>query len=495
MSLLLSEHLPLIASAPGGIQKLRSLILELAVLGKLHHNGPNCKDEAWKTGLFSDFFTLEYGDNLPAPKRSGTGEYPVYGSNGVVGTHSECRVTAPCIVVGRKGSAGALNCCRESGCWVTDVAYYCVPPASIDLDFTLTLFQTLGLDQLGKGIKPGLSRSEAYSLSVAIPPINEQLCIVAKVGELMAICDRLESEQNDSATAHTQLIETLLGTLTHSCDTADFETNWQRIAKHFDTLFTTEASIDALQKLILQLAVTGKLVSQDPMDEPASELLTRINAIKINHPSNSSKRKAKATKSSSASTSPYSLPTGWVWAPLSDLTQVLNGRAYSKAELLDSGTPVLRVGNLFTSNQWYYSNLNLGPDKYCDAGDLIYSWSASFGPFIWPGPKVIYHYHIWKLTLFDETSFSKAYFYKYLLEKTAAIKAAGHGVSMIHMTKEKMEKLPVPVPPIAEQQRIVAKVDELMAVCDRLKAQISASKRNQTLLAGSLISAALSIAA
>src|SRR5262245_37529073 len=72
---------------------------------------------------------------------------------------------------------------------------------------------------------------------------------------------------------------------------------------------------------------------------------------------------------------------------LSELVAVLNGRAYSKNELLDAGTPVLRVGNLFTSDKWYYSDLSLDDDKYCDNGDLIFAWSASFGPFIWNGRK------------------------------------------------------------------------------------------------------------
>ncbi|MBL0284909.1 MAG: restriction endonuclease subunit S [Zoogloea sp.] len=243
------------------------------------------------------------------------------------------------------------------------------------------------------------------------------------------------------------------------------------LSEHLPLLASAPGGIQKLRGLILELAVRGRLVPQDPSDEPASELLKRIALSRAALNEASPRKRGKQVRAAEDNDWPFSIPDGWEWTSLSNLTRVLNGRAYSKEELLDAGTPVLRVGNLFTSNHWYYSDLELEPEKYCNKGDLIYSWSASFGPFIWNGPKVIYHYHIWKLSLFDETSYSKDFLYKFLLEKTAEIKAAGHGVSMVHMTKEKMEKLPVPVPPLAEQHRIVAKIDELMALCDQLEAE------------------------
>jgi len=229
--------------------------------------------------------------------------------------------------------------------------------------------------------------------------------------------------------------------------------------------------IKKLRELILELAVRGKLVPQDPSDEPASELLKRIAEEKARLVAEGKIKKQKALSERDAEDPAFELPVGWAWARLADVVNVLNGRAYKKEELLDAGTPVLRVGNLFTSNHWYYSTLTLEEDKYCNPGDLLFAWSASFGPFIWHGERSIYHYHIWKLDFYAKGQLSKHYLYNYLLEQTQDIKAAGHGVSMVHMTKEKMEKLVVPVPPLAEQHRIVAKVDELMALCDRLEAQ------------------------
>ncbi|MGS0614834.1 restriction endonuclease subunit S [Xanthomonas oryzae pv. oryzicola] len=226
--------------------------------------------------------------------------------------------------------------------------------------------------------------------------------------------------------------------------------------------------IKKLRELILELAVRGKLVPQDPNDEPASELLQRIAGEKARLVAEGKIKKQKALTERDDEEKAFDLPAGWALARLSDVVNVLNGRAYKKEELLDNGTPVLRVGNLFTSSHWYYSDLNLEEDKYCNPGDLLFAWSASFGPFIWQGERSIYHYHIWKLDFYAKDQLSKHYLYNLLLEQTQEIKAAGHGVSMVHMTKEKMEKLVVPVPPLPEQHRIVAKVDELMALCDRL---------------------------
>ncbi|MCK9740379.1 restriction endonuclease subunit S [Pseudomonas syringae] len=231
------------------------------------------------------------------------------------------------------------------------------------------------------------------------------------------------------------------------------------------------SGIKKLRELILELAVRGKLVPQDPSDEPASELLKRIAEEKVRLVAEGKIKEQKAPSERGAEDPAFELPAGWARARLADVVNILNGRAYKKEELLDAGTPVLRVGNLFTSNHWYYSTLTLEEDKYCNPGDLLFAWSASFGPFIWDGERSIYHYHIWKLDFYAKGQLSKHYLYNWLLEKTQEIKAAGHGVSMLHMTKDKMEKLVVPVPPLAEQDRIVAKVDELMALCDRLEAQ------------------------
>ena len=289
----------------------------------------------------------------------------------------------------------------------------------------------------------------------------------------MALCEQLEAARTKRETTRDRLTAASLTRLdTPDPDPAVFQNHAGFALDSLSPLTTRPDQIKALRQTILNLAVRGKLVEQDPNDEPASELLKRIAAARMLVPASGRKTK-KPFGDSSLTEVAFPLPAGWKSAQLSELVRVLNGRAYKKAELLESGTPVLRVGNLFTSNHWYYSDLELEEDKHCDVGDLIYAWSASFGPFIWQGPRVIYHYHIWKLPLFSEANIDKRFLYFFLLQKTKEIKDAGHGISMAHMTKEKMEQLAVPFPPLAEQHRIVAKVDELMALCDRLEASLT----------------------
>ena len=136
-----------------------------------------------------------------------------------------------------------------------------------------------------------------------------------------------------------------------------------------------------------------------------------------------------------------------------EICEVLNGRAYKKNELLESGKyTVLRVGNFFSSDHWYYSDLELDANKYCDNGDLLFAWSASFGPKIWDGGKVIYHYHIWKLvpSPFVDTKF----LYYWLLFSRNKMLMGVHGSVMGHLTKSSFEKQKISLPDILEQKAI-----------------------------------------
>ncbi|EHZ2762984.1 restriction endonuclease subunit S [Vibrio vulnificus] len=162
----------------------------------------------------------------------------------------------------------------------------------------------------------------------------------------------------------------------------------------------------------------------------------------------------------------------WEEKELSDEITFINGRAYSQEELLDKGKyTVLRVGNFYTNSSWYYSDLELGDKYYADNGDLLYTWSASFGPHIWNGDKVIYHYHIWKLELSE--NIDKLFLLHLLDYDRAKILSGSNGSTMIHITKSAMEAKRVFIPKKDEQIVIGSYFQKLDALINQHQQQIT----------------------
>ncbi|RVU31934.1 restriction endonuclease subunit S [Rheinheimera riviphila] len=184
------------------------------------------------------------------------------------------------------------------------------------------------------------------------------------------------------------------------------------------------------------------------------------------------------------------------WKPLGEVSRFINGRAYKKPELLDQGKyPVLRVGNFFTNANWYHSDLELEDDKYCDNGDLLYAWSASFGPRIWEGGKVIYHYHIWKVVPNADLILKKFLFY--LLEWDTKALQGEHatGSTMMHVTKGAIESRLVPIPcpnnpkkSLEIQAEIVRILDAFAAHTAELTAELNLRKKQYNYYRDQLLS-------
>ena len=160
----------------------------------------------------------------------------------------------------------------------------------------------------------------------------------------------------------------------------------------------------------------------------------------------------------------------WEQRKFGEIMTFLNGRAYKQDELLGDGKyKVLRVGNFYTNDSWYYSNLELDDKFYATNGDLLYTWSATFGPHIWKGEKVIYHYHIWKLVLQDKID---KLFALHLLEVDKAnIMSDKNGSTMVHITKQGMENKQTILPISLNEQKQIAKflssMDKLITLHQR----------------------------
>ena len=190
---------------------------------------------------------------------------------------------------------------------------------------------------------PAVNDKQFFSGLVPLPPLAEQHRIVKKVDELMALCDRLEQQTGDQIEAHKRLVDTLLETLTRAKNATELAENWARVEEHFDTLFTTEHSIDRLKQTVLQLAVMGRLADQERNDESANSLLNRTEAARSELIRRA--RKSKGGKVEVEGCSPC-LPRGWASLRVSELFDLQNGYAFKSSWFQKDGVRLVRNLNI-----------------------------------------------------------------------------------------------------------------------------------------------------
>lgn len=314
---------------------------------------------------------------------------------------------------------------------------------------------------------------------IGIPPLKEQHRIVAKFDELMALCDQLEQQTGDQLDAHEILVDTLLNALTRAEDADEVAAQWARLAEHFDTLFTTEASIDKLKQAILQLAVMGRLVEQDPNDEPVTHFLQRH----------------------SITGKPYLL-FGWAEVALGNFGEILGGSTPTKsnAEFWEGDIPwvspkdmksslIQNSQDAVTAQALQKSSLKLIPKNSLLMVVRGMILAHSF-PVAISGREVTINQDMKALVPPKEIS---PYLLLYLQAKkpelVKLVDRSSHGTCKL--ISEKLWSHLVYLPPIEEQHRIVAKVDELMALCDQLKAHLSDAGETRTQLAEAVVEGAL----
>jgi len=347
--------------------------------------------------------------------------------------------------------------------------------------------------------------TEFFSFNpLPLPPLAEQHRIVAKVDELMALCDQLEQQTDASLGAHQTLVETLLSALTSAADHAQFASAWQRIAGHFDTLFTTEESIAQLKQTILQLAVMGKLVPQDPNDEPASELLKKIAAEKAKLVKEGKIKKEKPLSPIAKWERPFNLPSGWEWSRFDDLIdpecQISYGVLVPGPDVED-GIPFVRIEDLSLKDPTELPNKKISPEidqQYARTrligGEILMGVVGSIGklgiaPDSWRGANIAravcrivptQFLHREYIVQILQSNFMQRSF----IGDTRTLAQPTLNIGFIRSTM-------TPVPPLAEQHRIVAKVDELMALCDQLKSRLNDAQTTQLHLADALVEQAI----
>ncbi|HHC6513716.1 TPA: restriction endonuclease subunit S [Vibrio parahaemolyticus] len=355
----------------------------------------------------------------------------------------------------------------------------------------------------------GVRKELIYDFVIALPPKQEQHRIVAKVDELMALCDQLEQQTEASIEAHQVLVTTLLDTLTNSADADELMQNWARISEHFDTLFTTEESIDQLKQTILQLAVMGKLVPQDPSDEPAAELLKRIAEEKAQLVKEKKIKNQKALPPISEDEKPFELPSGWEWCRLGDLE--LSSEAGWSPKCLDTPRSednwgVLKVSAV-TWNQYNPMENkelpnSLAPREHLEVqdGDFLISRAntadlvakAVIVPNDSPthlmmsdkiirfrfSDKVSSHY----INLFNNSQFARNYYSQV---------AGGTSSSMKNVSREQIKNLLICLPPVATQTAIIDIVGCFFDICEQLKQKVQENQITQFQLTDAIVEQAV----
>lgn len=355
--------------------------------------------------------------------------------------------------------------------------------------------------QVGMAIE-GLSKKVLEMFEFPIPPLAEQHRIVAKVNELMSLCDQLEQQAEASLTAHAVLVENLLKVLVNSADAEELKANWNRMAEHFTTLFTTEESIDQLKATILQLGVMGRLVPQDPNDEPASELLKRIADEKARLVKEKKIKRQKALPEITEEEKPFDLPEGWVLIRLGDIGCILGGGTPNKSNstLWGGSIPwvspkdmkndyIENVKDTITEEAFQCSSVKLIPKKSLLLVVRGMILAHSFPVAINVVPVAINQ--DMKAIVFS--GFVESYLLILMkslkTEFVSSVDRSSHGTCKL--VSEKLLSKVLILPPLSEQYRIVAKVNQLMTVCDTLKDQIAETATTRVQLAEALVAQAV----
>ena len=341
-----------------------------------------------------------------------------------------------------------------------------------------------------------LSGGQIANCVIPVPPLAEQSRIVAKVEELMALCDALEARGQLEAEQHTRLTATLFDALAASESAHALQENWTRLAASFDLVLDRPQAVDALEQTLLQLAVRGLLVPQDPRDEPASELLKQIRAEKDRLIAEGKIKKDKPLPTISDEEKPFELPQGWEWVRTPQITESRLGKMLDKAKNTGAAYPYLRNTNV----QWRRFALDDIKEIFLEAheleefrlqnGDLLVCEGGE------PGRCAIWRDEV------DEMYFQKALhrirplggvqaeFIALCLECDAfsgRLNEYFTGATIKHFAGQELNRYTIPLPPLAEQARIVARVEALRALCGQLRERLATSRQTQAHLAEALV--------
>jgi len=559
---MLLSNLDLLATAPGGVARLRELILTLAVQGKLVPQDPADEpasvllQKIWaeKDRLIGEkkfrrskpldsidesecVFTLpiswewERLGNLgdwgagATPSRSNSNYYggniPWFKSGELTAdfiSESEETVTDAAlrdcslrlnqvgdVLIAMYGATIGKTAILSVVATTNQAVCACTPFVGLSNTYLLLLLKALKpyFISLGAGgAQPNISREKIIATVIGLPSLAEQSRIVTRVEELMRLCDALEAKGRLEAVQHAQLVSTLLGALTASTTPEELTENWQRVAQHFDLLLDRPEAIDALEQTLLQLAVRGLLVPQDPTDEPASVLLQKIRAEKDRLIATGQIKRDKPLPPITDEEKPFGLPVGWEWVRLSSLGQSFDYGSSQKSVDDSAAVPILRMGNIqggrvVMSNLKYLKDLQGElPYLFLREGDLLFNRTNSYelvgktGLFAGYPREVTFASYLIRIRLMDglvNSEYVNTYMNTRDCRETEIEPDLTQQTGQANYNGTKLKSIRVPLPPLAEQSRIVTRITALRRLCADLRQRLVERQSVQARLAEALV--------
>ncbi|WP_312388464.1 restriction endonuclease subunit S [Pseudomonas sp.] len=386
---------------------------------------------SWSLVKLGDISEFKYGKALPATARDG-GEFPVYGSNGIVGQHSRWLSVAPTIIIGRKGSVGEV-CFSDKNCSPIDTTYYVDSFKCLEPKFCFYLLKTLRLGDLNKSTAiPGLNRQDAYNLEIGLPPLAEQTRIATKLDELLAQVDTLKARIDGMP-----------------------------------------ALLKRFRQSVLAAAVSGRLTEEWRTMHTHRPALT-IEDLEVLLRSSDFKSKAKGVAPAKSSIVP-----GWLDAPLGAVLTVRSGGGLTAKEMDDSGTIPVYGGNGVNG---YHTEGNVKTRTVVIGRVGYYCGSVHFTPNeAWITDNAL-------IVSFSSTVFDVNYIYWLLLGTNLRKNTSSSAQPVI--SGEKIYPINLSIPPLTEQTEIVRHVEQLFAFADQLETRIKAAQARINCLTQSILAKA-----
>lgn len=435
--------------------------------------------QGWTSTRIGDLFDFEYGKSLTKGLRKEVGNYPVFGSSGIVGMHDDFLIDGPAIIVGRKGAAGAVHYSSEN-CWPIDTTYFIRNSAYLSLKFSYYLLKSLCLEKLEASTAiPGLNRNHAYDETVFLPPLQEQCRIVAKIEELFSELDKgIESLK----TAQAQLKVYRQALLKHAFE-GKLTAQWR--ADNQDKLETADDLLKCIQKereqryqqQVTKWEAAGKYGSKPKNPKPLTPLAAE-ELVELPE-----------------------LPKCWIYTYLAELGDLGRGKSKHRPRndprLFGGSTPFLQTGEVKAANRTIrkfthtYSDFGLQQSKLWPTGTLCITIAANIAETAFLGfsacfPDSVVGFSAYKKIIDPE------YVDFFIQAVRTRIEAYAPATAQKNINLETLENLVVPICCSEEQREIIAIIEERFSEADQLDQTITTSLQNSEALRQSILKKAFS---